>query len=146
MWYCKGGRKDVQHFYFIDGNWGTEILQLAQSLYRKSVAEPRAELKISHNRKSGLPLSAAGFVLLVMWAELAPSVLLTVLSSSMFSVWVYFLSETYESNVLQVVNSTDVCAHSLHFNECNENSSITPYWNCGEFCLKLHYTIWPFYL
>lgn len=77
------------------------------------MAEPRAVLKISHNRKSGLPLSAAAFVLLVMWAELAPSVLLTVLSISVFSVWAYFLSETYESNVLQVVNSTDVCGKHL---------------------------------
>lgn len=50
--------------------------------------------EISRNRKSGLPLSAAGFVLLVMWAELAPSILLPVLSISVFPVWACFSSET----------------------------------------------------
>jgi len=42
--------------------------------------------EISHNRRSGPSLSAAGFALLVMWAELAPSILLPVLSISVFPV------------------------------------------------------------
>lgn len=50
--------------------------------------------EISHNRKPGLPLSAVGFVLLVMWAELAPSISLPVLSIPVFPVWACFSSET----------------------------------------------------
>lgn len=50
--------------------------------------------EIRHNRKPGLPLSAVGFVLLVMWAELAPSISLPVLSIPVFPVWACFSSET----------------------------------------------------
>lgn len=89
----KEWKRERTIFCFTHRNWSAETLALLKVI-QEVCGRAKHWTEISHNRKSGLPLSAVGFILLVMWAELAPSVLLPVLSISVFPVRACFSSKT----------------------------------------------------